>query len=136
MPTTCHVLIVDDSPTMRRMIRAALQGLPEVEFLEASNGLEAIERLALSPVTLATVDLNMPDMHGLELLQFVREHPRYRELPVLVLTTRGDHSSRAAVERIGAAAYLTKPFSADALASQASRLLAAGQIRAAEGPRT
>ena len=69
-----NILIVDDSPTMRRMVMASLRSLPGVSFGEASSGLEAIERLALAPVDLMILDLNMPDMHGIEVLGFLRRH--------------------------------------------------------------
>src|SRR3954471_20410259 len=90
-----HILIVDDSPTMRRMVMASLRGLPDVSFGEASSGLEAVERLALAPVDLMILDLNMPDMHGLEVLEFLRSHQAYSHVRVIVLTTRGDEASRA-----------------------------------------
>jgi two-component system chemotaxis response regulator CheY len=91
-----NILIVDDSPTMRRMVTASLRALSGLSFGEASSGLEAIERLALAPVDLMILDLNMPDMHGLEVLDFLRRHQAYSHIPVIVLTTRGDEASRAA----------------------------------------
>ena len=107
------------------MVRAALAALPPpVEFLEAASGLEAIERLALGVVDLIVLDLNMPDMHGLEVIGFVRAHQKYRQVPILVLTTRGDDQSRQAALQAGANAYLTKPFAPQALASDAALLLA------------
>jgi two-component system chemotaxis response regulator CheY len=69
------------------------------------------------------LDLNMPEMHGLEVLQFVRAHPNYNSIPIIVLTTRGDESSRAAALAAGASRYLTKPFEPRAFASQAQELL-------------
>src|SRR4051812_957166 len=105
-----HILVVDDSTTMRRMIVASLRALSDVRFDEAGNGLEALERLALAPVDLIVLDLNMPDMHGLEVLQFVRGHQRSQAIPIIVLTTRGDEDSRTAAVAAGASAYLTKPF--------------------------
>ena len=65
------------------------------------------------------LDLNMPDMHGLEVLKFVRRHPTYRTLPVIVLTTRGDEVSREAAMSAGATLYLTKPFVPAVLAEHA-----------------
>ena len=112
------ILIVDDSPTMRRMVKASLRDLPDVVFDEAGSGLEAIEQLALSPVSLIVLDLNMPDMHGIEVINFLRKHSVYRAVPVIVLTTRGDDSVRAEALSKGASAYLTKPFLPDVLASQ------------------
>ena len=117
------ILVVDDSATMRRMIVAALRGLGDVAFDQAVSGLEAIERLALSPVDLVVLDLNMPDMHGLEVLRFVRTHQTFDRLPVLVLTTRGDDESRAAALAGGASAYLTKPFVPETLLPEVRRLL-------------
>jgi two-component system chemotaxis response regulator CheY len=122
-----QILVVDDSPTIRRMVKASLAQLPDsVEFVEAASGLEAIERLGLGAVDLIVLDLNMPDMHGLEVLGFVRSHQRYRLLPVLVLTTRGDDESRTAALAAGATAYLTKPFTPQSLADVAAQLLGSG----------
>lgn len=118
------ILVVDDSPTIRRMVKVALGDIERLSFVEAANGLEAIERLALEPVALIVLDLNMPDMHGLEVLAFVRRHPKYSTLPVIVLTTRGDDDSRIAAERAGASQYLTKPFSAQVLSDRVRSLLA------------
>jgi two-component system chemotaxis response regulator CheY len=117
------ILLVDDSPTIRRMVTAALRHIPDVRFIEAGNGLEAIEKLALAPVALVILDLNMPDMHGLEVLKFLRGHQRYGAVPVLVVTTRGDEGSRAAAVAAGATAYMTKPFVPRVLAAQAQTLL-------------
>jgi two-component system chemotaxis response regulator CheY len=125
-----RVLIVDDSPTIRRMVKASLAPLPgPAEFVEAASGLEAIEQLALGAVDLIVLDLNMPDMHGLEVLGFVRSHQKSRVIPVIVLTTRGDDASRQAALQAGASVYLTKPFTPGALAVEAGQLLAAAAAR-------
>jgi two-component system chemotaxis response regulator CheY len=118
-----RTLVVDDSPTMRRMVMASLREVCTGGFAEAGSGLEAIEQLALGPVALMVLDLNMPDMHGLEVLKFVRGHHAFRSLPVIVLTTRGDEPSRAAALAAGATLYLTKPFAPHVLATQARALL-------------
>ena len=119
------ILIVDDSPTIRRMVRASLGTVPGTTFVEAVSGLQAIEALAIAPVHAIVLDLNMPDMHGLDVLRFVRSHERYRTVPVLVLTTRGDSTSREAVMQAGATSYMTKPFMPAELAAAVSDLLAA-----------
>jgi two-component system chemotaxis response regulator CheY len=118
------ILIVDDSPTIRRIVRAAFREAP-VAVVEAASGLEAIEQLSLTSVDLIVLDLNMPDMHGLEVLKFVRQHPAFARLPVVVLTTRGDDASRQAALQAGASAFMTKPFAPQALAAQAQSLLTA-----------
>ena len=118
-----NILVVDDSPTMRRMVTASLRPLREVKFCEASSGLEAIERLALASVDLMILDLNMPDMHGMEVIEFVRGHQAYRGIPIIVLTTRGDEASRADAIAAGATHYLTKPLDPHELTGHVRRLL-------------
>ncbi len=117
------ILLVDDSATIRRMVRAALGSLAGVRFAEAGSGLQAIEALAVQPVQAVVLDLNMPDMHGLEVLRFLRSHDQYRDLPVMILTTRGDETSRDVAVEAGASAYMTKPFSPAVLASSVEQLL-------------
>jgi two-component system, chemotaxis family, chemotaxis protein CheY len=117
------ILVVDDSPTIRRMVKVALGDVAEGGFTEAGSGLEAIEQLTLSPAAAVVLDLNMPDMHGLEVLKFIRRHPTYRALPVLVLTTRGDETSRQSAMAAGATMYLTKPFAPSTLAEHVRALL-------------
>ena len=120
------VLVVDDSATMRRMIIASLAGVRDLEFEQAVSGLEAIERLTLSRMDLVLLDLNMPDVHGFEVLKFIRSQPLLSNLPIIVLTTRGDEDSRTAAMLHGASLYLTKPFEPRALAPEVERLLARG----------
>ena len=117
------VLVVDDSATMRRMIVAALGRVGGLTFDQAVSGLGAIERISLSPVDMVILDLNMPDVHGLEVLRFIRGQQSLRDLPVIVLTTRSDDQSRTAALEAGATIYLTKPFAPDAVAAEVQRLL-------------
>jgi two-component system chemotaxis response regulator CheY len=117
------VLVVDDSATIRRMVMSSLRSLEQVEFQEAANGLEAIERLAIGQVHLIVLDLNMPDMHGMEVVTFVRKNATFREIPIIVLTTRGDDESRTAALAAGATLYMNKPFDPAVLATNARRLL-------------
>jgi len=119
------IMIVDDSATMRRMIRASLRDLGDVRFDEADSGLAAIERLSIAPISLMTLDLNMPDMHGLDVLRFLRAQPIYAALPVVVLTTRGDDAARMSARDAGASLCLSKPFDPRELAAQVRELLRA-----------
>ncbi len=118
-----HILIVDDSITMRRMVKVSLRTLEGANFEEAGNGLEALERLTLLQVDLMILDLNMPDMHGIEVLNFIRNHQTFHDLPVIVLTTRGDEANRLATLKAGASFYLTKPFEPSILAEKVKELL-------------
>lgn len=117
------ILIVDDSPTIRRMVAASLQSLDGIILAEASNGLEAIEMLAREQPALVVLDLNMPDMHGLEVLRFIRAHNQYRGIPVIVLTTKYDVDTRKDALDNGASQYMTKPFDPAALRQNVSTLL-------------
>jgi two-component system, chemotaxis family, chemotaxis protein CheY len=118
------ILIVDDSTTIRKMVRSSLRQLADAEFIEAGNGLEAIEQIALGPVSLIILDLNMPDMHGVDVLKFLRRHQGWSDVPVIVLTTRGDETSRETAIAAGATDYLTKPFAPQVLLEAARTLLA------------
>jgi len=117
------ILIVDDSATMRRMIKASLSSIENVLFEEAENGLEAIERLTISSIDLMTLDLNMPDIHGLEVLKFIKSHKSLNKIPVIVLTTRTDNQTRDAAMSAGVSLYMNKPFKPQQLKEQVDNLL-------------
>jgi two-component system, chemotaxis family, chemotaxis protein CheY len=116
------LLVVDDSTTMRKMIMAALRRLNPV-FSEATNGLEAIEQLSLQPFHAVILDLNMPDMHGLEFLRFVRSSGALKNTPILVLTSRSDEAIRAEALSSGADVFMTKPFSPERLQTEVAGLI-------------
>jgi len=118
-----NILVVDDSPTMRRMVITSLGSLRRVKSTQAGSGLEAIERLAIEPVDLMVLDLNMPDMHGMEVINFVRKHQAYRDIPIVVLTTKSEESSRTEALAAGANRYLTKTFDPRQLADVVGSLL-------------
>jgi two-component system chemotaxis response regulator CheY len=118
-----RLLIVDDSKLMRDMIAACLRPLGAVAFEFASTGLEAIERLALAGFELVVLDLNMPDVGGIEVVEFVRSQDRLRTLPILIVTTRGDDDSRTRVLAAGASGFLAKPFAPEQILEQVRRLL-------------
>jgi two-component system, chemotaxis family, chemotaxis protein CheY len=107
------LLVVDDSRVMREMVIACLRGEPGMAFEQASSGLEAIEKLSLKKFDLMVLDLNMPDIGGFEVIEFVRGQDKLRALPIVVLTTRGDETSKARALSLGASRFLTKPFEPD-----------------------
>jgi two-component system chemotaxis response regulator CheY len=118
-----EVLVVDDSKVMREMIVACLRGQPGLTFTHAASGLEAIERLSLKAFDLVFLDLNMPDIGGYEVLEFVRGQAGLVDLPIIVVTTRGDEDSRTRALEAGASRFMTKPFEpADILAELRSLL--------------
>ncbi len=124
-----EVLIVDDSKVMRDMVAACLKSNPALHVKHASSGLEAIERLSLDRFDVVVIDLNMPDIGGIEVIEFVRGQDQLRALPIIVVTTRGDDGSRARALAAGADRFMTKPFSPDAILGEVVTLLSAAAAR-------
>ncbi|HEX2679368.1 MAG TPA: response regulator [Polyangiales bacterium] len=117
------ILVVDDSKVMREMIVACLRGVPGLEFAHAASGLEAIERLSLSTFDLVFLDLNMPDIGGFEVVEFVRSQDTLKDVPIIVVTTRGDEASRTKALAVGASRFMTKPFQPEAVLGELRSLL-------------
>ena len=117
------VLVVDDSKVMRDMLTACLRPEPALVVTHAASGLEAIEQLSLKAFDLIVLDLNMPDVGGVEVIEFVRSQDKLRGMPILVVTTRGDDDSRTSAMAAGATSYLTKPFTPDAILAEVRGLL-------------
>jgi two-component system chemotaxis response regulator CheY len=122
-----EVLVVDDSKVMRDMVVACLRPYPNLTFTHASSGLEAIERLSLKPYDLIVLDLNMPDIGGIEVVEFVRGQDTLRHLPIVIVTTRGDEASRSRALEAGADRFMTKPFTPDSILSEVKGLLEGGR---------
>jgi two-component system chemotaxis response regulator CheY len=125
-----EILVVDDSKIMREMIVACLRGQAGLTFTHAASGLEAIERLSLKPFDLVFLDLNMPDIGGFEVLEFVRGQDELKEIPIVVVTTRGDETSRARSLAVGASSFMTKPFAPAEILAELRSLLPAASPRA------
>ncbi len=121
--SVAEILVVDDSKVMREMIIACLRALDGAVFTHAASGLEAIEKLTVAKVDLVMLDLNMPDIGGLEVLEFVRGQDKLRALPIIVVTTRGDESSQSKAIAAGATRFMTKPFDPQALLAAVTGLL-------------
>ena len=120
-----EALIVDDSKVMREMIIASLRPHDGLVFTQAASGLEALERLSLKTFDFVVLDLNMPDIGGFEVIEFIRGQDKLRTLPILVVTTRGDESSRSRALAAGATRFMTKPFSPDVLLGEVRALIGA-----------
>ncbi len=118
-----EVLVVDDSKVMREMISACLRPDANLVITQAASGLEAIERLSLKAFDLLVLDLNMPDIGGLEVVEFVRSQDKLAKLPILIVTTRAEDDSRQKILAAGASRYLTKPFAPAAILAEVQALL-------------
>ena len=117
-------LVVDDSTTMRRIMINALKRIGYHDAAEASNGQEALARLDASIGCIIT-DWNMPEMGGLELAQAVRETPAGRNVPILMVTTRGAREDILAALEAGVNGYLVKPFTPSVLKEKIDRIFSA-----------
>lgn len=122
-----QILVVDDSKVMREMLLACLRGQDDFSFVQAGSGLEAIEQLSLKQFELLLLDLNMPDIGGVEVIEFVRSQDRLRSLPIIVITTRGDATSRDRALGAGATRYMTKPFTPEAIQAAVAAVLGVTQ---------
>jgi len=116
-----NVLVVDDSASVRTLVRGALERAG-YDVTEACDGEDARQRLDGMPVGLIVCDLAMPRMDGLAFLQWVRTHPRYRFTPTVVLSTETRESVRDQIRAEGAQAFVQKPFTPSQLLSAVQRL--------------
>lgn len=104
------ILIVDDSATTRALIRAVLDELGDFETIEASTGFEALRMLPARKYDLVITDINMPDINGLELINFMTGNERYKDLPIVIISTERSEEDKKRGMALGATAYVTKPF--------------------------
>lgn len=107
---TYKVLIVEDSKASREFIAATVESIDGIEVLTAASGFEALKILPRHRFDLIITDINMPDINGLELINFVKRNPHYRDTPLFVITTEGREQDRQKGLALGAAEYLVKPF--------------------------
>jgi two-component system chemotaxis response regulator CheY len=123
-----RALIVDDSSAMRAYVRAALEDAPELraEVQEAPSGFEALRILPRETFDLVVLDVNMPNINGLELISFMRGSERHRETPLLIISTEASERDRQRAIDLGANLYLPKPFTAEALLEAVSTVCGSG----------
>ena len=109
------VLVVEDSITMRSLITSTLEEISGFTVVAVGNGFEALKTLPQQPIDLIITDINMPDINGLEIVNFVKNHPNYRTIPLIIVSTeQSDEDIRKGLS-LGASAYVTKPFNPDEL---------------------
>lgn len=104
------VLIVDDSPTMRMLVSFALGKHWVCDIRHAGNGIEALAEAGVKRPDLMMVDINMPEMDGLELISRVRSTAALKDVPIIVITSEGTPADVQKGMEAGATAYLVKPF--------------------------
>ncbi len=122
-----RILLVEDSHSMRHFVRAAIEAagpeLGEIEIAEATSGFDALRLLPRARYDLVITDINMPDVNGLEVVQFIRRSETHRHTPIILISTQTAERDRQRGLSLGANAYLAKPFTAPALTDEVRRQL-------------
>lgn len=128
------VLIVDDSTVIRQMVKRTMEmaGLDVGNIYEASNGIEALARLADHEVAVMLVDINMPTMNGIQLLSRMKQNDRLKGIPIVIVSTEGSTERIEQLEEIGAFGYIRKPFQPEQLRDVLKPLLGVKDHAAAE----
>ena len=103
------ILAVDDSASMRKMVAFTLTGAG-YHVVEAVDGQDAFEKAQQHSIDLVLTDQNMPNLDGLGLTRKLREHPKFKTLPILILTTESSDQMKQAGRNAGATGWLVKPF--------------------------
>ena len=120
------VLVVEDSSSMRAYLTTIIEGGTEsydLEIVEAASGFEALKTLPHHKFDAILTDINMPDINGLELINFVKMNPNYRETPLLIVTGEARQHDRERGIQLGAAEFLIKPLQPDHLTALVRRYL-------------
>ena len=114
------ILVVEDSSSMRAYLdddhRGGNRGY-DLEIVEAASGFEALKTLPHHQFDAILTDINMPDINGLELVSFLKNHPVYRAIPIMVISTESTEEDRRRAAALGAEEYLVKPFQAGELST-------------------
>ncbi|MCX6053235.1 MAG: chemotaxis response regulator CheY [Sulfurimonas sp.] len=110
------LLVVDDSSTMRRIIKNTLARLGYKDILEGGDGLEGWAAMDANPdIDMLITDWNMPEMNGLELVKKVRADARFKDLPIIMVTTEGGKAEVITALKAGVNNYIVKPFTPQVL---------------------
>ena len=117
-----HVLTVDDSVSLRKLVANALATAGH-QVTEAANGTDALNAVKLLKFDLVISDLNMPVMDGLTFIRNLRNLAAYKHTPILVLTTDMDPAKKKAAKESGATGWLVKPFDPDQLLATIRKVL-------------
>jgi two-component system chemotaxis response regulator CheY len=124
-----HILVVEDSVSTRSLVRAILEDaafsamVGPVEVTEAQSGFDAMRLLPRTRYDLIITDINMPDVNGLELIHFIRRSEQYRSTPLVIISTQATERDVERGRKLGADAYVPKPFTPEVLRAACGKLL-------------
>lgn len=124
------ILIVDDFPTMRRIVKTLLKQNGYQNFVEAEDGVKAFETLKSQPgIEFVVSDWNMPNMTGLELLKAVRADKKFKKMPFLMVTAEAEKENIIEAVKSGVSNYVVKPFTGQTLAEKMSKIYQAYGVK-------
>jgi len=124
-----RILVVEDSASTRSFVRAVLEtpafaaSVGPVEVTEAQSGFDAMRLLPRARYDLIITDINMPDVNGLELIHFIRKSEQYRSTPLMIISTQATERDVERGKKLGADAYVPKPFTPELLRETCEKLL-------------
>ena len=116
------ILVVDDFPTMRRIVRNLLKDLGFENVEEAEDGAMGLDKLRNGNFDFVVSDWNMPNLDGLSMLQQIRQDPALSKLPVLMVTAEAKKENIIAAAQAGANGYVVKPFTAAVLEEKLNKI--------------
>lgn len=116
------ILIVDDSSSLRQVVNLALTRAG-YDVIEAVDGMDGLAKLDGRKINLIVSDVNMPRMDGIAFVTQVKQNPRYKFTPVIMLTTEGQDAKKEQGRAAGAKAWIVKPFSPPVLLDAVSKLI-------------
>lgn len=118
------ILAVDDSPTMRRIIINTLKRAGYTNVVEASDGKDALAKMKVENVNFVITDWNMPEMDGLTFVTNLRNTPEYKDVPILMVTTRSVKDDILEAMKAGVNNYIVKPFTPETIKEKIDQILA------------
>jgi two-component system, chemotaxis family, chemotaxis protein CheY len=118
-----RVLVVDDFPTMRRIVKTLLRQLGYTNVIEAEDGQAGLAKLQNEKVDLVLLDWNMPKMTGLELLKAIRADDALQHIPVVMITAEGRKEDVLEAVKAGVNNFVVKPFTAETLEEKLAKVL-------------
>lgn len=120
---TKNLLVVDDSRMVRKIISVSLRHEKHIRLYEAASGLEALDKLIATNIDLIFTDINMPNMDGLELIKRCKEDEKFKDIPIIVITTEDRVEDREQALELGAAGFVTKPLDRESIIKMTNSML-------------
>ncbi len=117
------VLVVDDSATIRRIVKNTLERIGYTDVVEAENGIDALTKLKEGDISLVLTDWNMPEMDGITLVKSIRASDKFGTVPVIMVTTEAEKNEVMEALQLGVNDYIVKPFTPDILKEKIEKVM-------------